>query len=728
MDAAPVATSTTPPPATIPAPKRVGELPLNVALNMREEAKFLRDAMGISVLETQDLGGNAVLQLPKEIQSREAAQAYLAQKLPGLTAIILPSSKPDIGARAKVDAFTLRHTVKTIQWPLGRRAQGALDDGQRMDVENEFRRMLGVPLRSVLAESEDLLHKEYKEAMEALKLQKEIGFERFMVHGRYRLPVKEQNSAVDQIVSKAQEYGLMNGDESRYVTEADGTLVLDMDPAALKKVVDWTAHGLKAKDGTELVPAASTEPMQIARADYARSQRVGLMLQAMNTTLAAGLPPETRTEAAQEAKVDITKPVTESQSVHAYNVALQKRYVPEESATPPAERYDTGQLLVALARAQRLVDEPRYWANMDKSQQFSHHNQLRAVLKEDITDLQRMLAPDAKHTSEWSQKGLRWLINDSGYNESLRTMGHLMTLVDRPGKDVKVSTDFQLGAAEFANAFHFTPMVMRPRTKDAKEASYFLREQTGQVSFGEKVKRNAFMGIQPIIHSVEPAKQHPVMAGAVVLGLAIYSAYAPKKYSPYAILMQIFEDLEHGLKGQGHSHGEGASEQLKKELSKTKDLLNKLQNEKSPSFRSGFKAGHKAGLFSMAGAFIAWNLVEDVIVHVPLALVSVTVGWIGANATNKVLGPMFNDLGDIGGKFLPDVTHTIRMDAKAVTHSAQTSPLKVFGEVKEFYRDFDEMGALATTRHTADKATHKLGEVLHGMFGDAKKQPARSMA
>jgi hypothetical protein len=713
-------------------------LPLGVALSMREEAKFLTEKMNIEPLETSAAGEDVTIALPPKIKGSDAVKQYMAEYLPDI-AYFSKGTTPEGREKVKVNTFLLRSATRTTQWPVGRRAQPDLNDDQRMEMENDFRLLLGVPLRSKLAESEDLLHKDLSDALAALKLQKQINFGQYMKHGVYHLPISEKTSAAEKIVAVALEHGLLKPDQAEFSVADNGLRQIELTPLGLRNVVNWVANGLKNEKGEVLVPAADAPEHIAARDHFLRSLRKSVALTGMNSYIEAELTPDALKAARAQsglpeaAFADIGQFSREQTA--KYNTALQAALGEQKKDMLPAVNYDRDAMREALRGAQRLVEESRYWKALDSAQAVSGHNNIREVLRHDVADLYTILADDAM-----TQDGLNWLVNHSIYGESLRTIGHLMQVADRTPKNEKgkeLSANGKLGAESFVQAFHFTNVALEPRGDNAKQASYYLRHHLGDTSISEEIWRNVGVGIKPIIHSLEPAKDKPLLAGGAVLGLALWSAYAPPKLSPYALLSDWGHDLMHRFENQSAHPISGREHKiitsLRGTVKRLQDELDTMSKVKGGGFDRGLKAGYWSGLGTAGGLFAAFQIVEDVIVHVPLALVSVTVGFIGAGGYN-VLKSMFADLGDIAYKFFPGATHAAESDAKTVAKMWNSAaPLKQFGEgLNAFYHDVDDMGVVSTLRHKVHQATNAFRTVGNQVQKEEKlalqQQGGRAMA
>ncbi|MFO1242999.1 MAG: hypothetical protein U1E36_07370 [Rickettsiales bacterium] len=621
---------------------------------VREEEKFLRERMGIQITGLLPNSTHVALKLPAFIQDKDEAHNFMQSFLP--EAQHRHASHPR-EQRVIMPLYDVKDTTLRLINPISRRAVPFASETELEALDEEYRILLGKKERPRTSE-EELSTKSFKQAIKALKSDSTLDFVGYYRDGRLKLPVNDERSAIYQVAEAMLRHGAVSVDDMLLERGDNGTM-LSITPKALFKMQEFAVKGMERGGQPAIAGICASERRQ-ARAEIFRERRLN----------------------------------------HTRNSMHEALSLSESSKTAPYP-YDSDKMLTALDYGFKMLDEPWYWESLDHAQLASQRNDIQNELKKDLQDVAALLK-DGK----LAQSQLHWLVNESPYRNAIRTIGHLLTVIqDKPAKSGSVQIH-DSGATAWQDAFGLTKAAMLPKDTNAQEASYHLRSQTGQVGVGEVIKNNAFMGLRPIWHSLELAVTKPAMVGVAVGGIAAYSAMVPRRYSIPVMLNKLVEGTLAKL-GIQHSHGPRDVFGFDKALKSGRDL------------KWWQKSGFVAGVTSASAVWIIFSVVEDVIVHLPLALVSVGVGAAGGATGRKVVAPVVEDLGDLAGRYAPQpVRDAYAADIYIAKKWYRASPFeKIEHGVKNAVRDVEEMGVIATADHYTRKLASQAQSTWSEVWG-----------
>lgn len=634
--------------------------PLDQAL-LREEEKFLRKRFGVQIIGIMPNSTDVILKLPSSIQDKDQAHHFMMSFLP---TIHHRHAQHPSEQRVITSLYDVKDTTARLINPLGARVLGAFSESERDALDEEYRVLLGKKERPRVTD-EELSHKSFTEAMKVLKADSMIHFPEYYQEGWLTLPINDKESALFQIAGSMRSKGLLTDTDIR-IEESGEKAVLKMTPKAMFMIQEAAIKGME-REGEPAIPAILSQERIEKRADHFRQHRL---------------------EKARE--------------------SMKAKLVSEPANSTAPYPYQAETMLSALDYGFKLLDEPTYWQSLDHAQLASGRNTIRDDLKRDLQDVAVLLKEGGLAPGQ-----LHWLVNESPYKDAIRTTGHLLMIIqDKPANNRKDAAVHDSGSTAWQDAFGLTKVAMVPKDPNGYEASYHLRSQTGQVGVGEIVKNNAFMGLRPIWHSVELAVTKPAMVGVAVGGIAAYSAMVPRRYSIPVMLNRLVESSLEKL-GIHHSHGAKDVFGFDKALKTGKDL------------KWWQKSGFVAGVTSASAVWIVFSVVEDVIVHLPLALVSVGVGAAGGATGRKVVAPVVQDLGDLAGRYAPQpVRDAYSADMYIAKKWYKASPLeKMEHGVKNFVRDAEELGVIATADHYTRKLATQAKATWSEVWGISAPEP-----
>ena len=636
---------------------------------LRQDAQFMEKVYGIRVKELKDGMSDVHMEVPVFLTDKALVKRYMDAIFPGIE---YKHSSPTQQRDVTISLYDFKDASRRMRKPLTERALPGVEEGDRKILEEEFKRMIGQEIRP---ENKELEKATLSEAIRELRIRKHVPFQEFWRDGVLHLPVKDAESTLFKIADYGRTHGQLAPDDIAITkTDKDGAKFdIALTPRGLHKLNTLALEGVKAKEGNGMELAS--------------------VLDASSVALRNAFKEEKRIEKA---------------------VAVMHEALPAYVAKSPVagKTYDKQQMQDALSSAFAMLDENRYWQVLEKSQMASHGNPIRVELREALGDLNTILK-----TRDVSQDEMRWLVNESPYAVPLRTTGHLMSVVQDDPKKKGLDN----GTHKFQEAFGLTRLSMTPDDAEAKDASYFLRAEQGQVSFAERVKNNAFNGLKPIKHSVDLAFEKPLLVGGAVAAVAAYSQAVPKKYSIPALINKVMHDTMEGL--GLHSHERGS------DVFKLTNKVKMVEANQPFATKAAFKSGWAACAGSFGIGFIMFNLVEDVIVHMPLALVSVAVGAAGGATGRKVVKPIIDDLGDLAGRYAPEpVRQAVMDDYKAAKRIFDNSP---FASAKDgfvaFARDVDELGVVASSLGALQKTQRWADKVKISAHHEQTQHPTGKM-
>lgn len=634
--------------------------PLDQAL-LRTEEKFLRKRFNVQIMGLLPNSTDTVLKLPASIKDKDQAHQFMMSFLP---TIHHRHAQHPSEQRVITSLYDVKDMVLRLLNPVGKRVLPDFSEAERDAMDEEYRVLIGKKERPRVSE-EELSHKSFKEAMKALKEDSTVHFPEYYEAGWMTLKVNDRTGAIFQVAEAMLASGQWSERDIR-TEETDGVTTLKLTPKAMFAMQEHVIKGMD-REGQPAIPSILSQERIESRAAHFRQHRL---------------------EKARE--------------------SMKAKLVSESSTNIAPYPYQPEKMLTALDYGFKLLDEPSYWQSLDHAQLASGRNTIRDDLKKDLLDVVALLKEGNLAPGQ-----LHWLVNESPYKEAIRTTGHLLTIVqDTPTPKGKDSAAHDSGATAWQDAFGLTKVAMVPKDPNGYEASYHLRSQTGQVGVGEVVKNNAFMGLRPIWHSVELAVTKPAMVGVAVGGIAAYSAMVPRRYSIPVMLNKLVEGTLEKL-GVHHSHGPKDVFGFDKALKTGKDL------------KWWQKSGFVAGVTSASAVWIVFSVVEDVIVHLPLALVSVGVGAAGGATGRKVVAPVVQDLGDLAGRYAPQpVRDAYSADMYIAKKWYKASPLeKMEHGVKNFVRDAEELGVIATADHYTRKLATQAKATWSEVWGTSTPEP-----
>lgn len=699
-----------------------------------EEDHMLREHAGIAVIGLDNTLGYATLAMPAYLATQKTATNYARQIFDSHTVTATPSAI-DGHFRITLPVYDLKRDVDRLKKPVGFRAMPTHPAHERRLMEEEFRVLMGKEAppreRDIEALVQDLgMHK----ALQELTQDYHIMFTQNLHDGMYVFPIKTSDALIARSAEALLAIGALSENDTIF-TGTGTTRSLHITPYGLGILQEAMFHGINTATGS--IPAITSHDAHQARQGYFRALATD---EAERDLITHESRQMTQAERAQvSALLSGTDAPAVSTATHmpedraalktvtgAVEKIARRR---EVSIAPGAPQYDQHALRRALTYAQAVLKEDRLWTHLDNAQLASHHNTIREDHSAALSQLDDILAGQPL-----SQTAMATLIAMPRFADAIRDSGHFLSIVAQHSEKVSAKDGkehYNSGAADYARAFQLNETAMLPQSDEARSASYHLRAMTGDVRVGEVVTRNLFMGLRPIFSSVELAVKKPVLCGATILGIAAYSSVVPKQYSIPRMLNTMMHQIIESL---GIPHGEMSkgNHALKKlELKAIEDVKNSTNNQ---SFLRGLSLGRKLGVGQTAaiGAslFVVFNLVEDVIVHLPLALVSVGVGAAGGATGRKVLSPVFNDLGDLAGRFAPEpVREAWRTDMKQIKSAAQEPWLqRVKQGVKTFGHDVDELGLIVTSRHVLGSAVDGLTGLLGSVVGKPQAVAAAPVA
>jgi hypothetical protein len=690
-----------------------------------DEDSFLRERVGMRILSARFGGSAVVLEAPKDLTTREEVGKFAESLFPVGFKV---TRQPVQGAyRVILSSYDLQYALDVMKKPVGYRALLGKSMIEREAMEEEFRAMMGQDEKPKEREMEALVQeKGMAEALRELTADYRVMFEQNIKNGVYVFPVVKENMTLPKIAKALIASGKLPAEEAQLTKDAIGMEYLHLTPRALESLRHEAYVGVKAADGSVAVsPITSHEADRLREAHFTEARLAELRRDLAKAQLKSMSEAE-RAEVQQllngkdivslllntdGVPVDTGKSAQPSMVLEVASRAIES--VTAKREAQPATLFDVTAMRGAIARAQLLLAEDKFWRSLSNAQLVSQHNGIREESRAALSDLDTLLK-----SQQFSQAGLTWLANQSPYAPMLRDMGHLLAVVQ--DENIK---GYNNGAQEFQNAFHLPRAALKPTTSEARSASYNLRRDVGKVGWGGWLGNNLFMGIRPILSSVQLAIDKPVLVGGAVLGIAGYSAAVPKEYSIPRMLNKMMHDIMEKM-GVGHSHDSKAGEFLKKQAKDTFAQIKAVADE-NPTFGRGFAMGQKFGRGQAAGVaaglFVAFNLVEDVIVHLPLALVSVGVGAAGGVTGRKVLAPVFSDVGDFAGYVTPEpVRKAWRADVKLASEAWNGSWLGRFGNgVSTVVSDASDFGVIATAQNAVSKVGGNLGYAFQRVVGSA---------
>lgn len=675
-----------------------------------EEDAFLRAHTGSYITGLDATLGQVSIALPAYLSSREAATDF-ARHLFSSQGVNASESPVNGHYRITLAVYDVKRDVDRIRKPVGFRALPTRTADERMLMEEEFRVLTGADAPPREKEMEALVQDVgMKKALEELTKDYRLIFTDNFKDGVYVFPIKTEQALIAQGARALLETGAIGEAEAAVVPHGKGR-ALHITPHALSLLEDALYHGIQGK--TVSVPAVDAPSAIKARQEYFH----GLEINEAKRDLAKAQI--VRMNAAERSAVEnALQHSGDAPAINAVSKAIEQSVAAQEHAVKGAPRYDQETLRRAIAFAQAVYKEDRLWTHLDNAQLASHHNSIREDHRDALSQLDALLA-----AQPYSQAGLTALITMPRFADAIRDSGHFLSIVarQRTAKDGKQEGPaYDSGAADYARAFQLSGAAMQPQSSAAKSASYHMRAMISDVGWGEAIGRNLFMGLRPIYSSVELAVKKPVLCGATILGIAAYSSVVPERYSIPVMLNNLMHRVIEGL---GVKHGDKDTKQFKVMIDNTIEDVKRMGT--GDSFLKGMKVGRKLGIGQAAAigasAFVAFNLVEDVIVHLPLALVSVGVGAAGGATGRKVLTPVLDDVGDLVGRFAPEpVRAAWRQDMKSA-QAAYDQPWlsRIRQNMRGFAYDIDDMGIIVTGRHAVSSATQGLSHLLGGMFGQA---------
>lgn len=689
------------------------------------EDRVLREHAGIAVVGLDSTLGYATLAMPAYLATQKTATNYARQIFNSHT-VNATASAINGHFQITLPVYDLKRDVDRLKKPVGFRAMPTHHGHERLLMEEEFRVLMGKEAPPRERDMEALVQDVgMKAALQELTKDYHLMFTQNLRDGIYVFPIKTPDTLIARSAEALLATGALSENDTIFTGQGN-TRKLHITPYGLGLLQEALFHGIQTDKG--YVPSITSHDAQKARLDYFHAISID---DAERDLLKHELKQMTQAERAQVSALlagKDTAGVFASSHLPEERAALKtvtntvERVVSARDAktAPGAPHYDQQALRRALAYAQTVLKEDRLWVHLDNAQLASRHNTIREDHSASLAQLDDMLA-----NQPLSQTALASLVAMPRFADAIRDSGHFLSVIAQHNDTVATKTgkeQYNNGAADYARAFHLNETAMLPQSDEAKSASYHLRAMTGDVGFGEVMKRNIFMGLRPIFSSVELAVKKPVLCGATILGIAAYSSVVPKQYSIPRMLNNMMHQIIEGL---GIPHGEESKGGQKLEkLARTAIEDAKLAG-KNASFLRGLSLGRKLGVGQTAAigasAFVLFNLVEDVIVHLPLALVSVGVGAAGGATGRKVLAPVFNDLGDLAGRFAPEpVREAWRSDMKAFKSAAQEPWLqRVKQGVKTFGHDVDELGLIVTGRHVLGSAV----DGLTGLVGSVAGKP-----
>jgi len=258
----------------------------------------------------------------------------------------------------------------------------------------------------------------------------------------------------------------------------------------------------------------------------------------------------------------------------------------------------------------------------------------------------------------------------------------------------------------YKDAFGLTKMTLDVRDSVTKIAAYHIRNQQGQVGIGEKTLKAGLILTKPVVGMARLAVEKPVITGATVLGMVVAVAALPE--SPVEMIDGV---VDQALEVIGLEHNHGGGEHIHEEA---RTLVEQSE------FAAGFTAA--------TVAFLAYNVVENVVIHVPLVIASVAVGATASFAGVKIAKPVVDEVMDIAARITPDpIKKRIGNIVGAISDSV-TNPGSVIGRVtvpaKEFASDVKDLGMTAALIGMSEKASGNMTNLMERTLG--KNEHARA--
>lgn len=701
-----------------------------------EENTFLRDHIGAAILSLDSTLGYATIALPSYLATHEDATQFARQIFSSQT--VNASAGPVNGHfQITLPVYDLKRDVDRVRKPVGYRAMPTRHSDERLVMEEEFRVLLGQEAPPREREMEALVQDVgMKKALEELTRDYRLMFADSLRDGVYVFPVRTQDALIARTARALIASKVLTPAQAA-ITGSGETQELHITPNGIGVLQDAMFQGI-AHAGSPIPPIMSQEANGLRRAYFnalevdaaqrdllkyelthmskEQRQQVSSLLEGKDAASLVG----TQGDQLPEQRAALRTVARAVEKVQSQQDALAAKDTPQ---------YDQQALRRAIAYAQAVLKEDRLWQHLDNAQMASRHNTIREDHSEALSQLDQILAGEPL-----SQSGLTSLIHMPRFADAIRDSGHFLSIVSKHSEALGAKNgkkdSYDTGAGDYARAFHLSDAAMVPHSGEAKSASYHLRSMVGDIGVGEFIGSNLFMGLRPIFSSVELAVKKPLLCGATIVGIAAYSSMVPKQYSIPRILNNLMHQIIEGL---GVPHGDNkASKKLEK---LAQDAIEEVKRQGGDqSFSKGLSIGRKAG-FGQAiaigsGAFVAFNLVEDVIVHLPLALVSVGVGAAGGATGRKVLSPVFNDVGDIAGRFAPEsVRETWRADMKSLRGIAEQPWLsRITQGARHFAHDIDDMGIIVTGRHALSGAVNGVSGLLGSVMGQHHTVAAPSVS
>lgn len=678
-----------------------------------EDEAFLRTHTGVVVQSLDASLGYATLALPATLTTHEAALAYARSLFASRTAAVSPAATHG-HFTLTLPVYDLKRDIDRIRKPVGFRALPTRSADERLAMEEEFRVLMGQDAPPKQKEMEALVQDVgMKKALEELTKDYRLMFHQNLHQGVYAFPVANASSLLVRGAEALLAAGTLSAND---VAISHGQLHIT--PHALNLLEEALFHGVQGK-GYVQVPALLSDSAVKTRQEYFAKRDSAEALRDVVKQQLNRLTDSERTEV--EAILAREKTMPQGSALVAVSQAVEHSLAARDATRAVGSpTLNQAAMRRAVAHAHAVLSEDKLWQHLTDSQLASGHNTIREDHREALGILDGLLAEQT-----FSQTGLQALIAMPRFADAIRDSGHFLHVVATPPKGSNTASKsaqvYSDAAKHYARAFNLPEASLIPTSSEAKSASYHLRAMSGHIGWGEFIASNIFMGLKPIFSSVELAVKKPVLCGATIVGIAAYSGMVPKKYSIPQMLNNMMHKIIEGL-GIPHGHdSEGAKKMMKLAEAAVDDI--KQSGAAGDSFWKGFRTGRKFGVGQTAAvgasAFVLFNLVEDVIVHLPLALVSVGVGAAGGATGRKVLSPVFNDLGDIAGKLAPEpVREAWRADMKVLKATADQPWLqRISQDAKTLAHDVDEFGIIITARHAVSSATSGVQSLLGRVLG-----------
>ena len=678
-----------------------------------EEDQFLRAHTRLNVLTLRGGYGTVVLEAPGFTTRDEVAE--YASRLFGREGYKV-TEQPIGGAyRVIMPVYGFKQAIDAVRKPVGYRALPEQSKDVRAAIENEFRFMMGLdarpPERDMEAMIQDL---GLAKALAELGRDYRLMFSDTLKDGVYALPVKEPASVIARGAEALIGSGTFSPADAFFTGEGAGRQ-LHITPAALLLLEEALLKGIRGKDTT--VPSVLSPEAAHTRDAYFGGLRLDEVRRDLAEAQLARMDASQRNsvKALLNGKDAATLLGTRGGDIRAERLGVEVMSRAIESVAmkheaAPAEPYDTQALRRAIASGRAMLAEPRFWKSLENAQLASHHNAIRLDHDEALADLDALLAAQPV-----SQAGIHTLLTLPRFAAAIRDTGHFLSIV----QDAKTQ-GYDNGADRYQQAFHLTRAALEPQSAEAKSASYYIRSEIGKTGFGETVGRNFLLGLRPIISSVDLMVKKPMLVGAAILGIAGYSAAVPSRYKP-ATLIHDFMDYVMTSMGISHSHDSKAAKAMDALKDKVGvDKAKAVADGKGSHFKNGYRAGVATTAGTAAAAFVAFNVVEDIVVHLPLAIGGVGVGAVGGLTGRKVFSPVLNDIGDIAGRFSPEpVRQAFRADKALVSQAMEGSWVGRAGRnIRQFTHDLDEFGIVATGHHLVSGTKQNVATLFHRVMGN----------